>query len=91
MNKHTAIALIGIALWLAESAYFGWNEKPSGTPEKYLDLLSGVLIVWGIVGDVLRGVTFVKRNTTVNNINTKTVKVIEPKMKVTTRTKVTQG
>lgn len=60
-KKHIIIAGAGLALWLAETAYFGFNAKPSNGLEATLDLLSTILILWGIIGDILSGVTIQKR------------------------------
>lgn len=84
MSKHKYMILVvaGFILWIAETAYFGWNRTPETSGEATLDFISGIMIGWGILGDLLRNVTIVKRNTTVNNINTKTVEVVNPKLKM---------
>lgn len=60
MNKYIAIALAGFVLWIAETAFFGWSERPVNGFEAILDVLSMALIIWGIGGDILSGVTFTK-------------------------------
>lgn len=69
MNKYTYFVIIGFVLWIAETAYFGWNEKAQSSPERILDTVAFVLMAWGIVGDILKNVTIEKRT----NIHTKNV------------------
>lgn len=46
------LAVLGVILWIAETAYFGFNDKPTTGAEKALDFLALYMIVWGAVGDV---------------------------------------
>lgn len=79
MNKYTKILLLGLAVWLAETAYFGFNRMPENGIEGTLDLLSGILIGWGLLGDILTNVEIHKHthmlDKSVNNITTKKVEV----------------
>lgn len=85
-QKYFAIATFGFVLWLAETAYFGFNATPENNIEKTLDLVSGILIGWGIIGDILSGIEIHKKSTSVfnetHNITTKNVEVqgAEPKI-----------
>lgn len=78
-QKYFVIATVGFILWISETAYFGFNATPENNVEKTLDLLSGLLIGWGIIGDILKGVEIHKKSNTVfnetNNITTKKVDV----------------
>lgn len=85
-NKYLILVVAGFILWIAETAYFGWNARPETAGERTLDFISGIMIGWGIFGDLLKNITIIKRETTVNNINTKTVEVHNPKMKVSSKT-----
>ena len=60
MNKYITLVLLGFALWLLETAYFGWNMKPKSAVEAILDSVSVMLIAWGIIGDVLNGLLISK-------------------------------
>lgn len=55
-RKHAIIIAIGLAVWLAETAAFGWNWKPQSYAEARWDGLGIVIILWGIIGDILAGV-----------------------------------
>lgn len=85
-QKYFAIATVGFVLWLAETAYFGFNATPENNVEKTLDFVSALLIGWGIIGDILKGVEIHKKSTTVfnetHNITTKKVEVIGDNQKV---------
>ena len=88
-EKYFAIATFGFVLWIAETAFFGFNVKSESTAETLFDFISGILIAWGIIGDILANVTIIKKNySTFNethNITTKEVKVTgkEPKINYT--------
>ena len=53
--KYNLLVLFGLILWLSETAFFGWNETPQSGLEAMLDSISWLFIVWGIIGDVLKG------------------------------------
>ena len=59
-NKYIYIIIIGWALWIGETWYFGWNDKPINNIEKTLDILSTFLILWGVIGDLTKNVTIQK-------------------------------
>lgn len=54
------LAILGIVLWFAETAYFGFNDKPENGLEGALDALSFIMIGWGIVGDLLSNLKITK-------------------------------
>lgn len=66
MSKHIIIGLVGVGIWLIETAFFGFHPKPINGIEGTLDMLSAILIVWGITGDILSGVQ-VHKNYTFNS------------------------
>lgn len=70
-QKYLIITIIGIALWLIETAYFGWNSKAQSTPEKMFDAIGWLLIIWGFIGDITTNLNITKNT----NITTKTVEV----------------
>ena len=58
------LIVAGFTLWLAETAYFGFNIFSSSDAEKFLDKFSLALIVVGIIVNAIR------INTNINiNIN----------------------
>lgn len=66
-RKYTALVLIGLALWLAETAYFGWNDRPENGIEGALDIVSAVLIIWGVIGDITTNMKVVKHYHNITN------------------------
>lgn len=46
------LVFIGFAIWLAETAYFGFNDKPENAIEGALDFATAIMIGWGIFGDL---------------------------------------
>lgn len=78
-QKYFVIATVGFVLWISETAYFGFNAKPENNIEATLDFISALLIGWGIIGDILKGVEIHKKSNTVfnetHNITTKTVEM----------------
>lgn len=73
INKYPVIVVIALALWIGESAYFGWNRTAQSPAESFLDLLSGILLFWGIVGDLLRNVRITKTYNNVTNAKKLTI------------------
>ena len=71
MNKYVIIAIAGLMLWLLENSYFGWNVTAQSGAEKFFDAVSFILIFWGVIGDILSGMTIHKDM----NVYTKTVNV----------------
>ncbi len=72
-NKYPYLVFIGLALWLAETWYFGWNDKPENEAERVLDIISGILIIWGLVGDILRNVRITKTYHNITNAKKLTI------------------
>lgn len=70
--KYTIILIVGVLLWVGETAYFGWNMEPLSSQEKVADVISQLVILWGLVGDILANITIQK----VSNIKTQNVEVI---------------
>lgn len=85
-NKYFIILILGTVLWLAETAYFGFNDKPENGAEAALDILSFGMIFYGLIGDLLRNVRITKHyhSITTNRINTKNVQ-FEKGQKVQTK------
>jgi hypothetical protein len=52
INKYDIFFLCGIAVWLLETWYFGWNESAVTVPEKMFDTLSLILIAYGTIGGI---------------------------------------
>lgn len=76
-NKYFTILLIGVVIWIVETAAFGFNAKPESGLEAFLDLLSGGMIFYGLIGDLLRNVEIHKNyyRYKETNIKTKTVNI----------------
>src|SRR5690242_16500526 len=51
---YVLLTFIGLALWIAETAYFGFHDKPQSGIEKMLDTISWVFILWGIIGNIVK-------------------------------------
>jgi len=81
-TKYVIIALIGIAIWLGENIYFGWNAKPESGAEAGLDLLSQGLFFWGVIGDLFTNVKIVKHYHNITNTKKLTYLDQRPKGKV---------
>lgn len=43
------LIVAGIAFWIAETWYFGWNETPSCEAEKIADHIAAAMFVIGYV------------------------------------------
>lgn len=56
LNKYDYFLLAGLALWLAETWAFGWNETAQSVPEKMLDAVSLFLVLYGFIGGVAAAV-----------------------------------
>ena len=63
--------IVGLILWIAETAYFGWNRTPGSPIEGVLDVVSFLLMFWGTLGDIATNLT-IKKETTIK-ANTVTV------------------
>lgn len=81
MTFYKWLVVIGIIFWIAETWYFGWNREPQSAQEGIADFIVGIMIFWGVIGDVLQNVRIQKFNTTHNNINTKTVQIENAELK----------
>jgi len=67
MNKikfYKVLAIAGVILWVSETAYFGWNKTAQSSMENMLDVISHIMIFWGIVGDITQNLTIQKINKT---------------------------
>lgn len=56
--------LVGFTLWILENMFFGWNQTAQSNAETVLDLLSAVLIFWGVFGDIASGLNYTKNIST---------------------------
>lgn len=78
-NKYFIILILGTVLWVAETAYFGFNAKAESGAEAALDTLAFGMIAYGLIGDLMRNVRVTKHyhniSTTRHTINTKKVEV----------------
>ncbi len=59
-RKHLILITAGAVLWFVETTLFGFNLKPESGFEALLDSVSLILIGWGIIGDILSGLTITK-------------------------------
>ena len=60
MSKYFIIALLGLVLWFLETWYFGFNWTAQTGQEKFADTLVTILIVYGLLGDLLKGLVIQK-------------------------------
>lgn len=84
-NKYFIILVLGFIGWIAETAYFGFNKTPESGLEGLLDAVFTIMMIYGVIGDLLRNVRVTKHyhNITTNRINTKSVEVTGDHQKVT--------
>jgi len=47
--------LAGFAIFIAENIYFGWNKTPQSAAETFFDIVSSVLMVYGVLGGIAVG------------------------------------
>lgn len=52
-NKYLIIAIIGLIVWFAETAYFGFNKNAQSGVEATFDMLAIILMGYGFIGDLL--------------------------------------
>lgn len=71
-NKYFIIASLGFLIWIIETAAFGFNAKPESGLESFLDVLSGGMIIYGILGDLLTNVEIHKNYYRYKETNIKT-------------------
>lgn len=77
-RKYLLLIIAGFILWIAETAYFGFNEKPENAVESTLDFIAFTMMFWGIIGDIFSNLTIVKNY----NIKTKDVNIVGDNQKV---------
>lgn len=65
--KYNLIVLFAFCFWIAETWYFGWNWEAESVQEKLADGVVVILFVWGIVGDWMSNITFVKKTSVTLN------------------------
>lgn len=54
MNKYDYFFIAGCALWLIETAFFGWNSVAKSVPEEMFNSISFILILYGAIGSLVR-------------------------------------
>jgi len=76
-NKYFIILLIGFFGWIAETIYFGFNSTPENGVEGFLDVVFGLMMAYGVIGDLLRNVEIHKNyyKYKETNIKTRTVEI----------------
>lgn len=87
-NKYFIILVIGFIAWIAETAYFGFNKTPQSGAEGLADAATAGLIIYGLIGDLMRNVRITKNyhNITTNRIQTKNVEVTGDNQRVVYKT-----
>lgn len=53
MNKFDYIFFGGLAVWLVETACFGWNHDSSGVPESMFNTISLIIGFYGFFGGLI--------------------------------------
>lgn len=71
-NKYFTILVAGFILWIAETAAFGFNKEPANGLEAFLDLVSGGMMIYGLIGDLLTNVEIHKNYYKYKETNSKT-------------------
>lgn len=71
-NKYFVILLAGFVLWVAETAYFGFNAEPENNIEAFLDVVSAGMIIYGLIGDLITNVEIHKNYYKYKETNIKT-------------------
>ena len=92
-NKYFIILIAGFILWLAETAYFGFNDKPENGLEATLDAATFLMMAYGLIGDLLRNVRITKHyhNISTTNVKTKRVEVTGDNQKISYNVKMTNA
>lgn len=72
-SKYFVILVIGFALWIAETAYFGFNDKPESGLEGFLDVVTALMMIYGVVGDITTNLRIHKTYHNITNIKTNKV------------------
>jgi hypothetical protein len=52
LNKYEMLMFAGWILWFLESWTFGWNDEPCCLLEKILDIISLLMIIYGLIGSI---------------------------------------
>lgn len=73
-NKYQWFVLGGFIFWFFETGIFGWNQTPINILESVCDVISIIIISWGIIGDVAQHITYKKEYT----INTQKTVIQQP-------------
>jgi hypothetical protein len=56
MKKHDILILVGFTIWMIGSWHGGWSAEPQSNFEGYTDRIGAILMVWGVLGEVLKGI-----------------------------------
>ncbi len=83
-NKYFIILILGFLLWIAETAYFGFNKTPENAAEGLADVATALMVIYGVIGDLSRNVRITKHyhNISTTRINTKKVAVTGDHQKI---------
>jgi hypothetical protein len=83
-NRYFIILVLGFLIWIAETAYFGFNKEPENGLEGFLDVSTALMMIYGFIGDMLHNVRIHKHyhNVTSNRITTKRVEVTGDHQKI---------
>lgn len=76
---HRALVIIGLLLWIAETAYFGWNKTPVNGIERMADTIAWLFILWGLFGDITSNIKIEKSENV--SITTPKVEIIDKRRK----------
>ena len=55
MNKYNKYFYAGFALWLLETAYFGFNATAQSGAERVFDMVSAAFMAFGMIGSIAQG------------------------------------
>lgn len=75
ISFHRTLVLLGLIIWISETVYFGFNDTPQSGWEKILDFVSFLMIIWGVIGDVLSGISVNKYYARENEYNIENAKI----------------
>ena len=53
--KSEKILYLGVAFWILETAYFGWNQTAQSAAERVSDLIAGALMGYGMIATIAEG------------------------------------
>lgn len=65
---YIGLFLAGLAIQIIEDIIFGWGNPGHGVAG-FMDVVSGIFLIWGLLGDLLSNLTLTKNET--HNITTK--------------------